>query len=141
MKLCTGCSTTKPLVDFGRNRNTKDGYDHRCKGCRREYARSYYRANTSSYTSRMKRIRQECRDLVIAAKSVPCADCGNRFPHFVMDFDHRDPSTKLRDVSYLMNSGQRQAMIDEIAKCDVVCANCHRFRTQDRLPKQERAPR
>jgi hypothetical protein len=47
-----------------------------------------------------------------------------------MDFDHRDPSTKsfslLADKALLKN---RNVLIAEVAKCDVVCANCHAERT------------
>ena len=48
-----------------------------------------------------------------------------------MDFDHRDPSTKLFNLmtgrAMLMSD---QKLMAEVAKCDVVCANCHRIRTK-----------
>jgi hypothetical protein len=54
-------------------------------------------------------------------------DCGGRFPACAMDFDHRDPTTK---VAKVMNHRNRVApVLREIAKCDLVCANCHRIRT------------
>jgi hypothetical protein len=49
-----------------------------------------------------------------------------------MDFDNRDG--RLEEFS--LNSVQRvtkQAILREIEKCDVVCAICHRERTQRRL--------
>jgi hypothetical protein len=57
-----------------------------------------------------------------------CADCGFRSHHAALDFDHRPGTDKVRDIK----SGQQlgwKALQDEIAKCDVVCANCHRIRT------------
>jgi hypothetical protein len=55
-----------------------------------------------------------------------CADCGEFDPR-VLEFDH------LRDKKFDITRGLRQrpwaALLDEIAKCDVVCANCHRRRT------------
>lgn len=65
------------------------------------------------------------------AKAVPCMDCGGRFPACCMDYDHRPDTMKVRNVSKFARSGWRGAFT-EIAKCDVVCANCHRIRTRDR---------
>ena len=59
---------------------------------------------------------------------VPCADCGIRFPSFVMQFDHRDPTRKRFTVSRIITRS-REVIVEEVAKCDVVCANCHRIRT------------
>jgi len=49
-----------------------------------------------------------------------------------MDFDHLDPKTKVVKVSALIFEGSRQLLLDEIAKCELVCANCHRERTHQR---------
>jgi 5-methylcytosine-specific restriction endonuclease McrA len=63
-------------------------------------------------------------------ESKPCLDCGNYFPYYVMDFDHRNPAEKHITVNELV---RRMPSIDrvlaEIAKCDLICANCHRVRT------------
>lgn len=61
-------------------------------------------------------------------KSQPCADCGNSYPPVCMDFDHRDPSAK-RFIIATSGTRNREAVLAEIAKCDLVCANCHRIRT------------
>ena len=59
----------------------------------------------------------------------PCLDCGETDP-VVLEFDH------LRDKEFGISSGIRdrnwQAVLAEIDKCDVVCANCHRRRTAKR---------
>jgi hypothetical protein len=71
-------------------------------------------------------------------KDKPCADCGRRYPYYVMDFDHRDPSTKLFEIGTCVRRGAA-VLAAEVAKCDVVCANCHRERThQQRLRKADR---
>lgn len=67
--------------------------------------------------------------IVEAAKAVPCDDCGERYPHYVMDFDHRDPLQKLFNIGSLSRMTSVAKLLAEIAKCDVVCANCHRERT------------
>jgi hypothetical protein len=68
------------------------------------------------------------RSLIRAAKDKPCADCGVRYPYYVMDFDHREGEEKLANVGYFAFSTEA-ALGEEVAKCDVVCANCHRIRT------------
>jgi hypothetical protein len=62
----------------------------------------------------------------------PCVDCGGRFPPCAMDFDHRDPATKRSSVTRLVGRAGTARLLDEAAKCDIVCANCHRLRTFER---------
>lgn len=65
-------------------------------------------------------------------KSVPCMDCGLRYPYYVMDLDHREGEEKLANPSDLVNCLSWKKMKAEVAKCDVVCSNCHRERTYQR---------
>jgi hypothetical protein len=60
-----------------------------------------------------------------------CVDCGES-NHIVLDFDHlRD---KKYNISRMIHDGfSWSAIKKEIAKCEVVCANCHRIRTHNRL--------
>lgn len=61
-----------------------------------------------------------------------CADCGyNAHPH-ALEFDHRPGEDKFADITKMRLRGTMQQLIDEMKKCDVVCANCHRLRTADR---------
>jgi hypothetical protein len=73
------------------------------------------------------------RDLVNAAKSKPCFDCGGSFPPFVMDLDHRDSNEKHASLKGRFRTHIQslpfEEMVAEIEKCDPVCANCHRIRT------------
>lgn len=98
-----------------------------CKTHHREYVREHYRANKQKYVDKAKRHYLENLALIRAAKSVPCMDCKRDYPYYVMDFDHRD-SKVFAIASDAKNFG-RQQILAEIAKCDVVCANCHRERT------------
>jgi hypothetical protein len=65
-----------------------------------------------------------------AIKDVPCADCGHRYPAPCMDFDHVRGRKKFAVGQCL--SLKLSTLKKEIAKCDVVCANCHRLRTHRR---------
>lgn len=69
----------------------------------------------------------------------PCTDCAGTFPHYVLQWDHvpeRGPK--------LFNLGRGDyslAKIEaEIAKCDLVCANCHAVRTWNRRREQGKTP-
>lgn len=68
-------------------------------------------------------------------------DCGEIYPPWVMDFDHRDGEVKIRSISYMAigNTSSFAKIKQEIAKCDLVCANCHRQRTYSRILKQKLA--
>lgn len=72
------------------------------------------------------------RAVIDAAKSGPCADCGKNYPPYVMDFDHRDPAEKSYGLARMAMMAIPR-ILAEIAKCDAVCANCHRERTHNRL--------
>lgn len=60
-----------------------------------------------------------------------CVDCGLQYPAYVLDWDHRPGEEKVASVAYLAR--RSIALFEaEIAKCDLVCANCHRIRTHER---------
>lgn len=61
----------------------------------------------------------------------PCADYGGRFPIEAMDFDHLEDKQAL--ISKLVYTAGTGRLVEEIAKCEVVCSNCHRVRTSRRL--------
>jgi hypothetical protein len=83
---------------------------------------------------RLRRLRQKKRAQLDELKRKPCADCGGEFHPFVMDFDHRDDAEKLFNVSASIPLGLPfKRVLAEVAKCDIVCANCHRMRTFRRL--------
>jgi len=64
-------------------------------------------------------------------KNTPCLDCKGRFPPECMDFDHVR-GRKITQVSHMKNRRFKD-MLAEIAKCDLVCSNCHRIRTKKRI--------
>lgn len=83
-----------------------------------------------------KRWRQRLRDKIDAVKSTPCADCGVSYVPYVMDFDHRPGEVKSFNISSIIPLGiSFETALVEIAKCDIVCANCHRLRTLSRMER------
>ncbi len=74
---------------------------------------------------------KELKAWMIELKSKPCSDCKNSFPVCCMDFDHRE--NKKHNVGSMFAHHYSRELIElEVAKCDLVCSNCHRIRTQKR---------
>lgn len=104
-----------------------------CYPCQKEQMRDHYLRNKEKYMARAATQKAVLRALVDSLKDRPCADCGINYPPWVMDLDHLDPATKVASVSEMVNTrATREGIIAEAAKCDAVCANCHRQRTHAR---------
>ncbi len=71
---------------------------------------------------------QYLRDL---KTKTPCVDCGINYPYYVMDFDHVR-GVKHANVMELVSTLSKKRIDQEIAKCEIVCSNCHRIRTHMR---------
>jgi len=71
---------------------------------------------------------QYLRDL---KTKTPCIDCGINYPYYVMDFDHVR-GQKHANVMELVSTLSKKKIDEEIAKCEIVCSNCHRIRTHVR---------
>jgi 5-methylcytosine-specific restriction endonuclease McrA len=128
VKICSKCHSKKPEPDFPiRNNKTGKRRNH-CKACAREMSRAHYRKSRSAYIERNRRAHQGIRSIILAAKDKPCADCGNQFEYWNMEFDHRNPADKRVGLGDVRRMG-RLEVIAEIEKCDVVCVRCHRNRT------------
>ncbi len=103
---------------------------HKAIEDRREYHRAWReRRRRSEGIKPRGPSRAEKRRIVDELKNNPCMDCGGRFPVVCMDFDHRDPTQKVREISYMVKGCRIEDILAEIEKCDLVCANCHRIRT------------
>jgi hypothetical protein len=128
---CARCRVVKSDDEFAWRRIAQGQRDTYCRPCRSEYGKEHYAANKQRYIdaeSRRKRARAEkrMRFLVEFFHSHPCTDCGERDP-LVLEFDHiRDKSF---DIGRELPDRNWRSILDEIAKCEVVCANCHRRRT------------
>lgn len=76
--------------------------------------------------------RSKIRSAISEAKNVPCADCGIRYPTCVMQFDHVRGAKLLSIGSATAKIANMMVLMEEISKCEVVCANCHALRTESR---------
>lgn len=95
--------------------------------------------NRDAINAARRQARADTRAYVAALKvALPCADCGSHFPAVCMDFDHVR-GTKVANVARIVADANLDRLKDEIAKCDLVCANCHRLRTSSRSQHKEAA--
>jgi len=134
MRRCTRCSHKGPDDTFGVKIKSKANDTGICKTCKSSYNASWYARNKAKHVAcvhkNTKRYKDQARALTYKAKDVPCKDCGQRYPPYIMQFDHLDPEQKLTEVSRMISNGFSQAtLLAEMAKCEVVCANCHAART------------
>jgi hypothetical protein len=114
-----------------------------CANCHRLRTRTSHRIRLQARTESMLKFTVSRRDrwryhadLLDRLRSVPCVDCGGRFPQCAMDFDHRDPSSKVSAVTRTVGRASVERILAEAAKCDIVCVNCHRLRTFERRLKR-----
>lgn len=109
-----------------------------CRPCRWKYENKRLtdpivsiRRKKQALASTRKTIRRR-RIMLDAIKNVPCLDCKQLYPPYVMDFDHRPGENKLFGIGAHIASYSDAKLLAEIAKCDIVCSNCHRIRTEVR---------
>jgi len=94
----------------------------------REKALVYYYEKSQAYQAvRHRAIRSENYALINTLKDKPCLDCGQRFPPCAMDFDHVQGGKKFTIGSQITRP--MRVLLEEIEKCELLCANCHRIRT------------
>ena len=117
MKTCNMCHLELSLNDFHIDRIKKDGHCGACKSCNGERA-----AKNQAATNARNRI------WIAEQKDKPCADCGNKYPSVCMDFDHLGDKVEIVSRMVWANVA-KETILAEIAKCDLVCSNCHRIRT------------
>lgn len=136
-KTCGTCRQSKPLSEFNRKRSRADGLQEVCRDCNRESSRRYYAENREKHVRAIvertaKRRIGSKAFLAEYLRAHPCVDCGNADLR-VLDFDHRPGTDKRGDVMRMVAGGYGiPRLLEEIAKCDVRCRNCHAIVTLER---------
>ena len=129
-KRCCTCHEELPLTSFNVRRAAADGLQSRCRSCSAAWYARNREAHKRNVAARNTRVRERNRVLLLQYLAEhPCVDCGLDDVR-VLDLDHRDPATKRVAVGRLVGeTGSWQRVLEEIDRCDVRCANCHRRRT------------
>ena len=132
IRVCRVCAKTKPLTEFPFRSLKRQTRQWICLLCQRAYTNEWYTRNRKRQIARA-RIRRdhhgaELRSWVRAYLSDhPCVDCGETNVD-LLDFDHlRDKQANVSTLTHVAVSWD--VLKQEIAKCEVRCANCHRRKT------------
>jgi len=132
--ICNKCNQDKNEDEFAFKSKPKGLRQKTCRICLKEYRKEYYFLNKDyavEYAkASSKKIRERNQQYIWDfLLENPCIDCGESNP-IVLDFDHKDDCSKIKDISTAISHGWSIEKIEnEIKKCDIRCANCHRKRT------------
>ena len=133
MKHCTICKKNKVLSEFNKNKSRKDGLQCHCRKCGQARSRKYYSKNKAYHIKQVYQRRLKCKAECQACvaqflKDHPCITC-NEKDIVVLEFDHVR-CIKLAAVSTIVSANPILKLVqEEVAKCEVRCANCHRRKT------------
>ena len=132
-KTCTKCSVKQDLDKFS-FRGLGDVRHAWCKLCIKSYDHKRYIKNRVARLNSNKERRVLLRTRLIQYMNDKfCITCGED-DFVVLEFDHRDRKTKKFDIGIAVGHEYAwERILDEIKKCDVRCANCHRRRTAIQL--------
>jgi hypothetical protein len=121
--LCVTCANSSPTV--------------KCAECvgKANYVRPKEKAAKYAADARKKRaaFKIEWKQRLVDMHGGGCKDCGYNTHLQALEFDHLDGTDKKHDVARMLNASYSfEAIAAEAAKCELVCANCHRVRTAER---------
>jgi predicted acetyltransferase len=90
-----------------------------------EYHRKYYQENKEKYFAKARSSQKRFADWYKELKrGLACKECGENHPA-CLHFHHRNPEEKEYNIVELRQKQSRRLVLAELAKCDVLCANCH----------------
>ena len=130
---CRECLELKEASDFSFRFKSKGIRKKRCRDCDKRYHDNYYLQNRKKEIARCKvnnvKTRERNRErLYRYFLSHSCVDCGNADP-LVLEFDHVRGEKKYNVSNMVYRAFSWKTILEEIGKCDIRCANCHRIRT------------
>lgn len=114
------CLTCSPFAAHNTSKQPPGDLDADELAAHRRLRRSH-----TTYQSQKKR-RAELKKELIAERGGRCVDCGYSRSTNALEFHHREPASKHFAIS--SSSASIARLWSEAAKCDLVCANCHRAR-------------
>lgn len=128
MKICVGCKCEKPLDEF-RWKNKSKGIKHsECKTCSKRRDIGYYTQIRKEKLKYAKKVRVKNKQIWHneMKETMGCFKCGD-VRWYLLEFHHIDPNTKEYAISDMFRSDfSRKRMLNEMEKCVLLCANCHR---------------
>ena len=129
-KICGICKVPHPTTsEYFASRKLKSGktiLQGNCRCCQKDYRKKHYEKNLVKYKNKAVIYRNKTvKDFEDFKSKLSCEKCGEK-RHWVLDFHHMDSSIKEENLSRLIRSGSKKRVEEELKKCIVLCANCHR---------------
>lgn len=133
MKICTKCNIEKPESSFYFKNKEQNIHKSKCIDCCMVYAKHHYKINKPIYLKRAKTFNKNQtvlnrQKMIEFLKSKSCLDCKTQ-NYRVLEFDHKNGKDKKTNVSNMICRYSWETIMEEISKCDIRCANCHRIKT------------
>lgn len=127
MKRCGSCGLDKVDECFHWRNKEKNKRQSICIECRKMYDAKFWTDNKEKYLpGKIKRKNDLAEYWKIYKRTLSCSRCGESDPR-CLDFHHKDPDMKTFDISSASYRGYSITKVQqEIDKCVVFCANCHR---------------
>lgn len=130
-KKCTKCGKVLDIASFTKKGEYKSSM---CRQCSSLWSKEWYKKNKEKRKAAIKKnknkLKSTRRKWLNEIKSAPCTDCNKKYPPVVMDFDHiKDKKFNISTILYIKS---KDTLLKEIEKCELVCSNCHRVRTENR---------
>lgn len=142
MKTCSKCKTEKPESDYFVKDKSTGRLHTQCKSCYKAHRKSYQREHYIKYraeyllraSTRREKLRKEFRDnILLYLDNKVCAECGESDIR-TFEFAHIDSTTKTFNISQAVRLGRSwEEVAQEIKKCRVLCANCHKKETAEQF--------
>jgi hypothetical protein len=131
MKKCSRCKEIKGFSEFRPNKSQKDGLQKCCISCDKKYQKEWYEkrkeiVKAKSIISNKKSRDRNQKFIIDYLNSNPCIICGES-DIVVLEFDHL--FNKTIEVSRLVATSSLEKIKEEVTKCQVLCANCHKRKT------------
>lgn len=133
MKKCSICKIEKPRSEFNWKSKSCGKKHSACRICENKSKREKYATSKSTrkyYRDKAARRRRERQDKIVSwlnEQDLQCERCGASHPAVIV-FHHRDPAQKKYNVAHIKGGAVSfEAFINEVEKCNVLCANCHRI--------------
>lgn len=133
-KVCTKCKENKPYSSFSPSKSTRIGLSSWCKACCAKETRRRSALPKTPLSLKKALIFQRRRRAALGAyvldylKVHPCVDCGETDP-IVLDFDHVRGQKRYAVTYMISHQFGLRTVQEEIEKCEIRCANCHRRKT------------
>lgn len=132
VKFCRYCSTTKSIGDFafrGKDKTRKQAY---CTECMKIFRKNHYHNNKEQYVLRSRKYKKKIiKKYIDWLSTKSCVDCGES-DVVVLECDHVR-GKKDGQISSMIRLVSWSKILEELKKCEIRCANCHRRKTAKQL--------